>query len=114
VKALLVLAVLVPTSAAFAHPPPPPDDDDCCGSWRDHSARVEWSTWLRLGIGVANPRTADTTAARTTTPEMPDTEGHNVWDGGMGVEASLMVTEHGRLGAWAELRGRQGFAGAEP
>lgn len=111
-RALLVLVAL--TRLAAARPPPPPDEDPYeGGSWRDHPARIEWSTWLRLGYGVAYERSD--TAARTTTPTPPtdDDSHHGHWELGAGVEASLVLTRHSRIGAWAELRGRQGFGGAE-
>ena len=111
-RALLVLALLA--RVALAHPPPPPPDDEVSyddGSWRSHPARIEWSTWLRLGYGVAYERSE--TAARTTTPPVDDDRRDGRWDFGAGVEASLVLTQHGRIGAWAELRGREGFGGAE-
>jgi hypothetical protein len=110
VRALLALVLLAGT--AVAHPPPPPDDDFDSGSWRDHAARVEWSTWFRLAYGWAEPRDTGT-AARTTEPTAPTDDGAGRWDLGAGIEGSLVVGDHTRLGAWAELRGRQGFAGGE-
>ncbi|MBA3465551.1 MAG: hypothetical protein H0T46_36800 [Deltaproteobacteria bacterium] len=108
-RALLVLALL--TRVAFAHPPPPPDDDYEGGSWRDHPGRIEWSTWLRLGYGAAYERSD--TAARTTTPPAGEDRRHGRWDFGVGAEASLVLTRYSRVGAWAELRGREGFGGGE-
>lgn len=111
-RALLVLVVLCGT--AFAHPPPPPDEEPYdSGSWREHPARVEWSTWVRVAYGWAEPR-HDGAIARTTEPTMPTADdGAGRWEAGVGIEGSLVVSNHTRLGAWAELRGRQGFGGAE-
>lgn len=108
-RALLALVLLGGT--AFAHPPPEPEPTDS-GSWRDHPARVEWSTWVRLGYGWTEPRAAQV-AARTTEPAAPTDDGAARWEAAAGIEGSLVVGAHARLGAWAELRGRQGFGGAE-
>jgi hypothetical protein len=94
---------------AAAHPPPPPDEIADFDDWRSEPARIEWSTWFRLGYGVEHARAA--IAARATSPVPDDTSSR--WETGLGVDASLTVTAHTRFGAWAELRGTQGFAGAE-
>ncbi|MBL9018376.1 MAG: hypothetical protein JNL83_29590 [Myxococcales bacterium] len=109
-RALLVLVALCGT--AIARPPPPPEEIADSGSWRDHPARIEWSTWVRLAYGWAEPRAA-AVAARTTEPTTAPDDGASRWDAGVGIEASLVVGRHSRLGAWAELRGTQGFGGAE-
>jgi hypothetical protein len=101
VRSLLVLLVLARSASA--------DSDD---EWRDHPARIEWSTWFRLGVGVESKPEA-TVAARTTTMPPPVAGTDTRWETGLGLDASLIVTQHARLGAWAELRGLQGFAGGE-
>ncbi len=112
-RSLLVLGLLVTARAALAHPPPPPPPppDDTTADWRDHPARIEWSTWFRLGVGVASTSDAATVARTTTTPASTSTDTR--WETGLGIDASLTLTTHTRFGAWAELRGRQGFAGGE-
>ena len=106
-RTLVVVAALCRIAAA--HPPPPPEIAEDSGDWRDEPARIEWSTWLRLGYGVEHARAA--VAARATSP-VPDPETSR-WETGLGIDASLTLTSHTRFGAWAELRGTQGFAGAE-
>jgi hypothetical protein len=107
-RTLVVVASLIAALGriAAAHPPPPPEIAD---DWRDEPARIEWSTWFRLGDGVEHAREA--IAARTTSP-VPDPDTSR-WETGLGIDASLTLTTHTRFGAWAELRGTQGFAGAE-
>jgi hypothetical protein len=107
-RTLVVIAAVCRIAAAHP-PPPPPELAEDPGDWRDEPARIEWSTWFRLGAGVEHARAA--VAARTTSPAPdPDTPR---WETGLGIDASLTLTAHTRFGAWAELRGTQGFAGAE-
>ena len=65
-------------------------------------ATFEWSTWGRLGYGVAVQPPA--LAARATTPLMP--EASTLGEGALGVDASVGLAHRGavRLGAWAEWR----------
>src|SRR5262245_26878721 len=58
----VLVAILLLTRAALAHPPPPPEDEPI--EWRRDRAFFEWSTWIRLGLGVA--REPGTTVARST------------------------------------------------
>jgi len=106
-----LLVLLIVSRSAAAHPPPPPPDDDNVSEWRDDPARIEWSTWFRLGVGVESQPDATVVARTVSTPPPRDQSAH--WETGLGVDASLTLTAHSRLGAWAELRGLQGFAGGE-
>ena len=68
----------------------------------DRSA-VEWSTWARLGFGLASQPPAF--AARMTTPAMP-VEATSVMEGALGLDVSVGITRRGKLrvGGWVEAR----------
>ena len=107
-KLAIVLVLL--TRVAAAHPKPPPDDDDNDTSeWRGHPALFEWSTWIRLGFGLASSRPEIAVRAVTQPPPNVTT----TWDGGLGADMSVTLTERTRLGAWGELRGLEGYGGGE-
>ncbi len=64
---------------------------------------VEWSTWARVGFGLATRPPAF--AARMTTPGMP-VESATLTEGALGLDVSLGVTRGGKLrvGGWVEAR----------
>ena len=105
-RPLLVLLVLVRTAFADAELAAPSE-------WRDDPARIEWSTWFRLGFGVESKPDATEAARTSSMPPSPSTDTGTRWETGLGLDASLILTQHARFGAWAELRGLQGFAGGE-
>jgi hypothetical protein len=127
VRWLASLSVLVSAGIAAAHPPPPPDDDPITldiasphppppppeepTDWHKDRAFFEWSTWIRLGFGVA--RTPVENVARSTQP--PDLhDQHAAWDAALGVDVTLPIpTKRVRLGPWIELRPQGVFAGGE-
>ncbi len=63
---------------------------------------LEWSTWARIGYGIASRPPAF--AARSTTPLMPESSA--LGEGALGIDLSLAVAHRGaiRVGAWAEAR----------
>jgi hypothetical protein len=76
-------------------------------SRREHTT-LEWSTWARVGIGIAS-RPPDI-AVRGIAQPMPESSG--VGDAGLGADLSASVAQGGevRLGAWAEVRTSSGGA----
>jgi hypothetical protein len=80
------------------------------GEWRDHPALIEWSTWVRLGVGVASqPPTATARAIE----EQPRPGRGPAWETGLGVEMSLPAGRRMRIGAWAELQNLEGMGGLQ-
>jgi hypothetical protein len=67
---------------------------------------IEWSTWLRGGVGIETQ--AARIAARGTV--QPLAESQTILEGALGADLSLGVARHGdlRLGAWAEMRTTSG------
>jgi hypothetical protein len=109
VRAFVAIALLLTAGTAAAHPPPPPDDEP--RDWRSDRAFFEWSTWIRLGVGVE--RTPVDNVARSTLPP-PTYEQHTAWDPALGLDVTLPVpTSKVRLGPWLELRPSGVFAGGE-
>jgi hypothetical protein len=68
---------------------------------------IEWSTWLRGGIGVETQATP--IAARGTVVQ-PLAESQTILEGALGADVSVGIARHGdlRLGAWAEMRTTSG------
>jgi hypothetical protein len=95
-------------------------------------AKVQWSTWGRLGVGVASqeppvvsspPQQQDAVtlppglvAHRVIQPTVPTSERSSTWEAAAGADLTLAVAGRGKLrvGAWGELRTSSGpVAGAE-
>ncbi|MDX2089435.1 MAG: hypothetical protein SFX73_16400 [Kofleriaceae bacterium] len=116
---LVVLAVILVARSAAAEPTyssdstDRPKDDQYAGEALFRPP-IEWSTWIRGSYGAAD--NGEAFVARRLTPPTPRAEG--AWDFGLGVEASLALSQGGnlRLGGWSEVRGvsmGDVFAGAE-
>ena len=87
------------------------DDNDEPTNWRDDRAFFEWSTWVRLGFGVASTPT-DNIARSTLPPELHDQA--TTWDAALGADLTLLLpTRKVRMGPWIELSTKGVFAGAE-
>jgi hypothetical protein len=87
------------------------DEDREPTNWRDDRAFFEWSTWARLGVGVASTP-ADTIARSTLPPELHDQA--TTWDAALGADLTLPIpTRKVRMGPWIELSTKGVFAGAE-
>src|SRR5687768_5238044 len=109
VRILAGLAVLLTTQSVDARPPP--DDYEEPTSWRDDRAFFEWSTWVRLGSGVARTP-VDNVARSTQQPQLYDQ--HMMIDAALGIDATIPIpTSSVRMGPWLELRPQGVFAGAE-
>ncbi|MCX5746587.1 MAG: hypothetical protein NT062_29270 [Proteobacteria bacterium] len=97
---LCLLIVLMPT-LAIAHPPPELAYEPAS------RPIVEWSTWFRLGYGVAH--LPSDVVARSTDPAAPTVaiEQQRTIDAALGFELSLPLTARGnlRFGPWFEFRG---------
>jgi len=67
---------------------------------------VEWSTWARLGYGIAAHEPS--LLARSSHP--PVGESDPLWEGALGADLTFGVAKRGdlRLGAWGELRTSSG------
>jgi hypothetical protein len=115
VRFVAFLVVLLTSALAWGHPPPelaydPPKD------WHDDRAFFEWSTWLRLGYGVA--RETSYQAARTTAVEPPSVvkveDQRQMVDAAIGADVTFPIpTSRVRLGPWLELRPHGTFVGGE-
>lgn len=107
---ILVVLVLL-TGVAAAHPPPELAYDEPT-DWRSDRALAEWSTWIRLGYGVASePRDI---AARTVGEPIPahETAGHV--DAALGADVTFpLPTSKVRVGPWLELRPDDAVGGVE-
>jgi hypothetical protein len=112
--ALALMIAMATAATATARPPPECEYDDPGCEPRSSRARplVEWSTWLRLGFGVA-PAEPDT-AARATMPPAP-VEQASAWEAALGAEVTLPITDSGnlRVGPWLEARGTTIVAGGQ-
>lgn len=107
---LIALMLVVTAGTAAAHPPPPPPDEEPI-SWRRDRAFLEWSTWVRLGFGVAS--TPADNVARSTSPQ-PTHDQHTLWDAALGADVTFpLPTPTVRLGPWVELRPDGVFGGGE-
>lgn len=101
-----LLLVLIPT-LAWAHPPPPPPPPPPEIAVADDARPlVEWSTWVRLGYGVAHVE-SDAVARATAPSSPPAIERQRTFAAALGWELSLPLTRSGdlRIGPWVELRG---------
>lgn len=97
----ILVALLFLTGIAHARPYLAWDGEPPKG-WRHDRAIAEWSTWLRLGYGVASePRDV---AARSASP----VASHDIsgdWDAGLGGDVTFpLPTSKVRMGPWLELR----------
>jgi hypothetical protein len=74
--------------------------------WKDDRAFFEWSTWVRLGYGVARVEEPAMAIPRSETPQpvaMHDQVG--VFEAALGADFLLpLPTKHTRLGPWVEAR----------
>ena len=103
-----MLLVLARTAAAH---PPPPDDYEEPTNWRRDRAFFEWSTWIRLGVGVESVPSEN--VARSTLPQ-PTHDQRMLWDPALGADLTLPIpTSKVRMGPWVELRPQGVFGGVE-
>lgn len=67
---------------------------------------IEWSTWARIGYGVASQ--SPSIVARAIHPPMA--ESVSIWEAAIAAELTLPLARHGdvRIGAWSELRTTSG------
>ncbi|MBA3391553.1 MAG: hypothetical protein H0T89_02860 [Deltaproteobacteria bacterium] len=95
------------TGPAIASPPSEPDEVD-------GRPMIEWSSWVRVGYGIAHPTTAPASVARTVLPD-PPREQATAWDLAIGAEATLPLNDSGdlRVGPWVEARALTIVGGAE-
>ena len=106
----LLLVVTAGTAAAHPPPPPPPPEEEPI-SWRDDRAFLEWSSWVRLGVGAEAVPVEN--VARSTQP-VPTHEVHTLWDAALGADVTFpLPTSKVRLGPWVELRPDGVFGGGE-
>lgn len=111
VRILTALAMLLAARAAWAHPPPELAYEDT--DWRRDRAFAEWSTWIRLGWGVA-AEPSDTIARSTTPMPTRTVDQHTAWDAALGADVTFpLPTAKVRMGPWVELRRKGVFAGGE-
>lgn len=105
-----MLAILL-AAAPVAARPPPPDDYEEPTSWRRDRAFLEWSTWIRLGVGAE--RVPVDHVARSTQPQAAYDQ-HTLWDAAVGADVTLPIpTSKVRMGPWLELRPQGIFGGGE-
>lgn len=112
-RALLATLILLASAGAALGRPPPPDDyiaQDPPVEWRDTPARFEWSTWVRLGVGVES-EPSDLVVLSTTTG--PRATRSVAWATGLGAEVSLPLGSRLRAGLWGELAGLDPMGGVE-
>lgn len=101
--------ILVSSHVAFAHPPPAELAEDPPIEWRQDRALFEWSTWIRLGVGIAQ-EPVDAVARGTVT----EPQRHTIGEGALGADVTLpLPTGRVRMGPWVELRTDGVFAGGE-
>ena len=112
-----LIALLLVGGTALAHPGRLPDPEiatDEEPGWQNQRAIAEWSSWIRLGYGMASERADSGTIARTTTTVSAPHVKNGAWDVGLGAEVTFpLPTKHWRLGPWVELRPSGVFTGAE-
>jgi hypothetical protein len=110
VRIFVVLALL--TRVAAAQPPPELAYDEPI-DWRNDRALAEWSSWIRLGYGVASE--ARDVIARSTTPT--PAQFHDIRGAGdiaLGADLTLpLPTSKVRMGPWIELRPDDVVGGVE-
>lgn len=107
----ILVALLLLTGVAAAHPPPELAYDEPT-NWHTDRALAEWSTWIRLGVGVANePRDV---AARTVGAPITTYETASHVDAALGADVTFpLPTSKVRMGPWIELRPDDAVAGLE-
>jgi hypothetical protein len=109
-RSALLLALLLFLARARAVDASPPDDD-LPESWRLDRAFVEWSSWVRLGVGVERDA-VETVPRGSVTPARH--EHRTGLDWGLGIDATLpLPTRRVRIGPFAELGPRGLFGGGE-
>lgn len=107
-----LVVILLAGRAALAHPPPELATDEPT-RWQTDRALLEWSTWIRLGYGMASEPIPGA-AARTATPLPLAHATAGAWDVGLGAEVTFpLPTPRWRLGPWIELRPSGVFTGGE-
>ena len=80
IAAITLISLGALGATAAAHPPPPPPERDV-----PHRPAVEWSTWVRVGYGVAHDGAATEPAQpRVVTPPVDDD--HGAWDAAVGAD----------------------------
>lgn len=94
-----LVSVCVLAGVAFAHPPPPPEE---IAAPTTRPTLIEWSTWLRGSVTIAHGSTPSPTVARTVEPVR---EADRRFAGALGLDVSLPLGSHARVGAWVEVRG---------
>lgn len=109
--------VLLSTALAWGHPPPELAYEEP-KSWRDDRAIFEWSSWLRLGYGVARETTYEAVAARTDATEPPQltrvADQRPMFDAAIGADVTFPIpTSRVRIGPWLELRPHGTYVGGE-
>lgn len=112
---LLVLFVVAATATlasarpVLVSPPPPPPEPEPSGR-----PALEWSTWLRLGLGM-RPHVVDVTPRVTMPP--PERKGQDAaYEAALGGDLTIAAARGGdlRIGPWFEVRGlTQLVAGGE-
>lgn len=102
----VLLLLLLLAGRADASPPPPPDEEEPA------RPALEWSTWVRLGVGMRPAKSA--VAVRTTTPPPPRGQA-STWDAALGIDltAPISSSENVRIGPWLEVRGLSVVGGGE-
>lgn len=75
-------------------------------AWKEDRAFVEWSTWVRLGYGVARVEEPAGASPRSVTPQPPPTYDQvGSAQAALGADFMLPIpTKHTRLGPWVEVR----------
>ncbi len=94
-----VVLVVVTAGTAAAHPPPELAEEPV------KRPAIEWSTWLRLGMGM---RPHEVTAATRVTMPQPERRGQDTaYEAALGGELTIGASPAGdvRIGPWFELRG---------
>lgn len=103
----VVLVLLAIGGSAAARPLPPSWDDERSCEVRCRSL-FEWSTWFRLGFGMADRR--DDAIARGSEPPRGQ---ETTWDAALGADVTLGIARRGnvRIGPWIEARGLRELVG---
>jgi len=111
VRLVTLLALVFAGRTAVAQPELASDGPT---RWQDDRAFLEWSSWIRLGYGMASEPVESATAARTTISVSQPHAAAGAWDVGLGAEVTLpLPTSHWRVGPWIELRPSGVFTGGE-
>jgi hypothetical protein len=80
--------------------------------WREKPAVIEWSTWVRLGVGVAS-EPPNTAALAVGDGSFQAPRRNSILQTGLGAELSMPVGKSVRIGAWGELQDLNPFGGLE-